>query len=392
MQKQKRGEMPRRHEPAPAVPPPAAPPWPRAAGAPMAPARRHRPSWPSREQLYVLGFLAGALALLFTPVGDVVSGFLVSQIPVERDLELGLSAYRQLPQLHRQVPDSWGVASLGRELSRAHPASRAFQFRFAVLDDPTVNACALPGGFVFVNRGLLERGLSEGELAGVLAHEIGHVVRRHSQTSLVKSRILQLLFAALVDVFADADGDGREQSLADGVFEGLLERGRQLGGLAFSRRHEYEADDTAVDVMAAAGVNPKGLIAFFRRLLRAEGTKQSGMLGEWERTHPYTANRIDVLQERIAAARTAERGRAASSAGSPGDAPPWSRGAFGFDMDGSTADVGSYDVRRPPGARAGDVVWVEDPEGRRVRVRVPWDLRDDARSFWCLSPSNRCFA
>ncbi len=156
-----------------------------------------------------------------------------------------------------------------------------------VIDDSkTVNAFATPGGYIYVYSGLVLEAANEAELAGVLSHESGHVVARHSARQL-----------------ADAYGLEAILSLAIGENPSLLKQlGASIAGqgvmLANSRSDEDEADEYGARYSSAAGYDPHGLVTFFEKLLRKQGSESKALT--WLSTHPATSDRIEHINHFIA--------------------------------------------------------------------------------------------
>ena len=155
-----------------------------------------------------------------------------------------------------------------------------YTFRVTVVDDPTVNALAAPGGFIVVFRGLLERTRTPEELAGVLAHEIQHVLQRHATKALVQHVSTGLLFTALT-------GD------VSGVMAYGLESARVLATLRYSRAAEEEADAGGMRLLLAARIDPAGMIAFFEGMEKRRG-EAPGLL-TYLSTHPAPEERVARL-------------------------------------------------------------------------------------------------
>ena len=149
--------------------------------------------------------------------------------------------------------------------------------RARVVDDPTVNALAAPGGEILVYRGLLDRAASADELAGVLAHEIGHVEHRHGLRGVARAAGLFVLTGAL-------SGGSDAVALA-----------AVLVGLSYSRDFEREADASGARILAAAGIGTKGLEMFFARMER-ERSEASGSLWSYLGTHPGDGDRVAALR------------------------------------------------------------------------------------------------
>jgi predicted Zn-dependent protease len=159
-----------------------------------------------------------------------------------------------------------------------------YTFKVAVVNHPSVNALAAPGGYVVVFRGLLEATESPEELAGVLAHEFQHILLRHSTRALLRHASTGLLVAA---VTGDISG-----AMAFGV-----EGARLLGELRYSRQDEEEADREGLRLLVAAGVDPAGMIAFFETLERKHGP--ASVLPPYLSTHPTPEKRIERLRSLI---------------------------------------------------------------------------------------------
>lgn len=162
------------------------------------------------------------------------------------------------------------------------------EFKLSVVKDDTVNAFALPGGYVFVHTGLLNFARTDGEIAGVLSHEIAHIDRRHSMQAVGRAIGLSLLLQL---VMSNKDTDSREQIRKIG---GVAINLTQLG---YSRENEYEADRFAVTFMTQAGFQKQDLANFFRRL----ETQSSGSGPDYLQflsTHPPTGERIKRIEAR----------------------------------------------------------------------------------------------
>jgi predicted Zn-dependent protease len=160
---------------------------------------------------------------------------------------------------------------------------------FTVLDDPVVNAMALPGGFVYVNRGILAHFNSEAELAAVLGHEIGHVTARHSVEQISRAQLAQLGLGAA----AIASEEFRQ-------YAGLASQGLGILFLKFGRDDENQSDALGLRYMTRAGYDPREMPKVFATLDRV--SEAAGMRGtpEWMSTHPDPGNRVQNIEGRIA--------------------------------------------------------------------------------------------
>jgi predicted Zn-dependent protease len=149
-----------------------------------------------------------------------------------------------------------------------------------------VNALAVPGGYVVVFRGLLERTVTPEEMAGVMAHELQHVLHRHATRAVIQDASTGLLLMALT---GDVTGP-----LAYG-----LQTARTLGDLRYSRRAEEEADTDGMKMMLAARLDPAGMITFFERIRKEEGAAPRALT--YLSTHPLAADRLQRLKAMAAA-------------------------------------------------------------------------------------------
>ena len=216
--------------------------------------------------------------------------FFTGGMSAEREAQLGYQEHQKIVPLFGGVyadPEfSAYVTSIGNLLARTSETPGA-KFTFTVLDTPVVNAFALPGGYVYVTRGLLALADNEAEMAGVLAHEIGHVTARHSAERYGQSVAAGIVGAGLGILL----GDGAAAD-AYGAVAGVALR-------SYSREQEYESDLLGVRYMARAGYDPGAMSTFLSRLLahsrfEAELRGQPGKADAFGimQTHPRTADRI----------------------------------------------------------------------------------------------------
>ncbi|MGQ0539391.1 MAG: M48 family metallopeptidase [Gemmatimonadaceae bacterium] len=168
--------------------------------------------------------------------------------------------------------------------------TRGLQWRFYVVDSREVNAFAVPGGFVYVNRGLVERARTMSQLAGVLAHEVAHVTERHSVEQMAQAQRADLGLALAC-------------TLTNVCQSGAASTAIQLGGSAlfarFSRNDEAQADERAVTYLVRAGIHPQGMIDMFQTLIN-ERRSQPSAVAAWFRTHPLEEDRIAATRAHIA--------------------------------------------------------------------------------------------
>lgn len=159
---------------------------------------------------------------------------------------------------------------------------RSLDWQFYVVDSKEVNAFAVPGGFVYVNRGLIERTVRMNQLAGVLAHEIGHVTMRHSvkQMQAAQKANVGLSLACILTSICESQVAGAAVQVGGGA---LFAK--------FSRDDEREADRSAIDFVMRAGIDPRGIPEMFRILIN-ERQRNPGGLDAWFRTHPGEEDRV----------------------------------------------------------------------------------------------------
>lgn len=240
---------------------------------------------------------SAALVLLLAGGGCAIN-------PATGDRELSLVSEAQEIQIGREsdpqivaqmglYPDS-AVQRYVREIGLAMAARSErphLPWTFRVLDDPTVNAFALPGGFIYVTRGILTHLTSEAELAGVLGHEIAHVTARHSANQMSRAQLANLGLGVGM-IFSETVRD----------YAGLASQSVGLLFLKFGRDDESQADELGVRYMAEAGYDPRELSGVMRMLSRtSELSSGGGRVPEWLSTHPDPGNRSEAILQQVAA-------------------------------------------------------------------------------------------
>ena len=215
----------------------------------------------------------------------------------EQDIELGrMSAEevaRQLPLLRDERTARY-VQRLGERLADKAPGYR-FTYRFFVVASPEVNAFALPGGYVFVNAGAIEAARDEGELAGVLAHEIAHVALRHGTNQASKAYVAKTGLSVL-----DALTGGRRGGVG-AVADAIAGDCANMIFMKFNRAAEAQADAEGARMMAAAGYDPRDMANFFERLGEQSGERTT----ETPSDHPDPTSRVAALDKIIPTLRLA---------------------------------------------------------------------------------------
>lgn len=215
-------------------------------------------------------------------------------ITTDQEIALGLQAAPQMEQEFggedASVADQALVDQIGNQIVQSSPAGNSpYQFDFHLLADPeTINAFALPGGQVFITRALYDKLQTEGELAGVLGHEIGHVVARHSAEQIAKTQLTEGLTGAAVIATYDPNNPASANSAQVAALIG------QLVTLKFSRSDELEADRLGVCLMNDTGYDPNEMIEVMKIL---EASQTGNQPPEFLSTHPDPGNRIQQIQQ-----------------------------------------------------------------------------------------------
>lgn len=213
-------------------------------------------------------------------------------ISQQQELEMGASYAQQInsqlpivtdPEINRYIN------VLGDSIARLADR-RELDWHFYVVDSKEVNAFAVPGGYIYINRGLIERTNNMSQLAGVLGHEIGHVTERHSVEQMQKAQgaNIGVTLACVLTNVCNNQAAGAAINVAGGA---VFAR--------FSRKAEEEADEVAVQNVIRAGIHPEGIPQMFEILL-AERQRQPGGVDSWFATHPLEEDRIAASRGMIA--------------------------------------------------------------------------------------------
>lgn len=216
----------------------------------------------------------------------------------QQEIALGLQAAPELTQQFGGLsPNEDGQRLVdrvgGRLVQQSIARNSPWRFEFHLLDDDrTVNAFALPGGQVFVTTALAGRFRTEGELAGVLGHEIGHVIARHGAEHIAKQQLTQGLTGAAVMASYDPNNPSSRGSAAVAAAIG------QLVTMRFGRNDELESDQLGVRLMAEAGYDPRSMVRVMQVLKQAGG---GGRQPEFFSTHPNPDRRVERIEKAIAA-------------------------------------------------------------------------------------------
>jgi Zn-dependent protease with chaperone function len=236
------------------------------------------------------------LALSLVPVAtfaqtNVKPGF--NLFSPDQDVQIGQQSAQQAEAQLPIVNDSQVQAyidNIGQRLAR-NAGGPQFQYRFRVVNSSDINAFALPGGYIYINRGVLEQAKNEGELAGVVAHEISHVALRHGTHQASKAYAAQAGLSILGGLLGGRVGSG-----AADIINAVGGFGLNALFLKYSRDLETQADVRGSQILAASGYSPADMIAFFQTLERVDPSKKTSWLSD----HPAPPDRIARIQKEAA--------------------------------------------------------------------------------------------
>jgi len=233
--------------------------------------------------------LALSMALVWS---TAAVGLTVSLVSVEQEIEIGKEAQAYVRE---QVPElgdgevSGYVQDIGRKLV-AHAPGPEYPYSFSVANYKELNAFALPGGPVWIHRGAIRAAGNESQMVGVLAHEIAHIAQRHTADRLTKS----IITGGLLELLSSVLGEDRKSEAAR-LGAGLFAQGLFL---KFSRDDEREADRVGLEMMDAAGWDPRGMVEFMQ-VLRAQQGRDPSAVEVFLSTHPSPEGRVDEVRAMI---------------------------------------------------------------------------------------------
>jgi beta-barrel assembly-enhancing protease len=231
-------------------------------------------------------------SLVFVPLLLIAagcgSGGLGGSISLDEEWQLGNQLKAQVEQQVQLVRDPQALAYIRMVGERIHAvtplANRPFDFE--IINDSTVNAFSLPGGHIYINTGLIAQADKVNMLAGVMAHEISHVVARHAIKQVQQQQEISIIGGILLGQNPNALAQIAAQVLAGGAMA------------RFSRADEKQADDMGLDFMTRAGYDPHGMLEMFQKLLALEKGGSSAVTRFFQ-DHPGTQDRIDDITSRI---------------------------------------------------------------------------------------------
>ena len=213
-------------------------------------------------------------------------------VSVEQEIEMGrrvdAEVRREMPVLKDAEVTAY-ARSLGRRLAQ-HTSGPKYPYSVSVVDYQEINAFALPGGPIWIHRGLMHAASNESQIAGVLAHEVAHIALRHSADQLTKATMANWGLGVLGAFLGNSAGAGAAQLAAGFLTNGVF--------LKFSRDDEREADEVGLQIMRRAGWNPRGMVELFE-VLRREARRDPGSVEVFFSSHPPPQDRISRLQGQI---------------------------------------------------------------------------------------------
>jgi predicted Zn-dependent protease len=238
-----------------------------------------------------------ALACLVLSVSSLSA---LTRVSVEQEIAIGKQANAQLrketPELKDQAVVGY-VRDVGRRLARAATGPK-YPYSFHIADTRDINAVALPGGPIWIHRGVLEKATNESQVASVLAHEIGHIASRHAATQLTTVVMTKWGLNFLGSLLGNTGGAGGAQVAAEFLANGAR--------LRFSRDEEREADRVGLALMSRAGWDGQGMVEMFQ-ILRKESGRDRSSVEAFFSTHPSPQERIKELSAVVAAHRAGRR-------------------------------------------------------------------------------------
>ena len=253
--------------------------------------------------------IVGGIAIFFWQKDSIVKS-LAEMVSIETENELGDSLFDSVVEEDQLIKDTILIAQI-TEIAQPiidQVKDTNYHFKFYIINDPSLNAYALPGGHIVIHTGLINSADSWAQIQGVLAHEVSHVTKRHHVRGVIGNLGTLVLLSAFI-------GDG------SAIMDAIYQYGGQLESLMYSRHFEEEADESGWEYLIAANIDPAGMIQFFEKLdKKPEGNdeesdekeedKEDGEdesedddtmeeLASFLSTHPATKERIERLNEKL---------------------------------------------------------------------------------------------
>jgi predicted Zn-dependent protease len=224
----------------------------------------------------------------------------ITLVTVNQEIEIGKEADREVRRQMRELEDRETLAyvrDLGRRLAKAAPGPK-YPYAFSVTDYREINAFALPGGPIWIQRGVLHAATNEAQVAGVLAHEIAHVAQRHTASRLTAAALTNMGLGLLGAMLGNSGGASAAQGAAGLMASGIF--------LKFSRDDEREADRVGLTMLARAGWDGRGMVEMFE-ILRREGKRDPSSVEVFFSSHPSARQRLAELQNTVSRTKGGRR-------------------------------------------------------------------------------------
>jgi predicted Zn-dependent protease len=221
-------------------------------------------------------------------------------VSIEEEIEIGRSANEQMRKQVPELRDSTVtryVRDVGKRLAQHAPGAR-YPYSFSVADLPEINAFSLPGGPVWINRGVLAKAANESQAAAVIAHEIAHIASRHGADRLTQGMVAKWGLGLLGALLGNSGGASTAQAAASLLAGGVF--------LKFNRDEEREADEVGVRILTRSGWSGRGMVELFEMMAREAGRDQ-GNVQAFLSSHPSPEDRIKHLTTRTARIRGGTR-------------------------------------------------------------------------------------
>ncbi|MGK2855724.1 MAG: M48 family metalloprotease [Thermoanaerobaculia bacterium] len=302
-----------------------------------------------------------------------------------QDVEVGTASAAEVEKQLPLVTDRAVVAyvdEIGQRLA-AKAGGPGFKYQFGVINASDINAFALPGGFVFINRGIVEGARNEGELAGVLAHEIAHVSLRHGTHQASKAYGAQAGLSILGGLLGDRVGDSTA-----GIINAVGGFGMNALFLKFSRELETQSDIRGAQILAAAGYTPADMVSFFQMLEKTDTARKTS----WLSSHPAPPDRVTRIQREAQLLRVStqptqrvtELNGIKSRLQRLGSAPTMAQIAAG-QTSGSTAPTQTVAGVAPPSTRLRS--FTSDSRAYRVSYPEDWQVHKQGSTGVVFAPA-----
>ncbi|HOJ76786.1 MAG TPA: M48 family metallopeptidase [Bacillota bacterium] len=229
------------------------------------------------------------LVVVFQPISFGAS--LIDSLDLSLEKEIGYYNFhtlvRKRPEAKLDRSEQKRIDAIFSRLLKNSERSDEVEYRLTIVRDPSINACALPGGYIFLNTGLIDFAQTDGEIAGVLAHEIAHVEYRHGMKALYRATGMGFAWGAVMN---------RNKSKHKKLIERLGTISLSLLQLGYSREAEYEADRRGVELLIGAGYNKQELVNFWKRVQSdSNGGELTGIF-QLLSTHPPLTERIQQIE------------------------------------------------------------------------------------------------